>query len=345
VQPYECSSVASPLNAQQLPKLAIFTLGGTIASTTTKHSDGRVSPEIDGAALVRAIPQLALSARIDTIEFRRIPSGDLTMADVIELARDIVALGAEYDGVVVTQGTDTLEETAFLLDLLVGSDRPVVVTGAMRNPTMAGADGPANVLAAVQVAASRATAGRGVLVVMNDEMHAARWVRKTHTSSTAAFTSPSTGPIGVVVEGRPRYFGRPSTRPPQITNPVVVVPAVALVRIVLGDDDRVINEIAALGYAGVVVEAFGAGHVPSRMVDALARLASAMPVVLASRTGSGSVLSSTYGFPGSESDLLARGLISAGDLDGLKSRLLLSLLLGAGCDLDEVRTSFHSFVE
>jgi L-asparaginase len=345
VQAYECSTVASPLNAPPLPKVAIFTLGGTIASTPSENSDGLVSPRIDGAELVRAVPQLTLNARVDTIEFRRLPSGDLTMLDVVELARDIAARATEYDGVVVTQGTDTLEETAYVLDLLVGSGRPVVVTGAMRNPTMAGADGPANVLAAVQVAASSDSLNRGVLVVMNDEIHAARWVRKTHTSSTAAFTSPTAGPLGIVVEGRARFFSPPSARPPQLEVPPSTVPAVALVRITLGDDDRVIDEVTSLGYAGLVVEAFGAGHVPSRMVDALARLATSMPVVLSSRTGSGMVLTSTYGFAGSESDLLARGLISAGDLDGLKSRLLLSLLLGSGCDVDGVRRSFHSFVE
>jgi L-asparaginase len=332
------------LSAQQLSKVALFTLGGTIAATPT--GDGRVSPGIDGTALVAAVPQLAAVARIDVTEFRRIPSGDLSLVDVLELARDISGReGDRCDGVVVTQGTDTLEETAFALDQLLAIGRPVVVTGAMRNPTMAGADGPANLLAAVQVAASSDAAGRGVLVVMNDEIHAARWVRKSHSFSTAAFTSPNAGPIGVLLEGRARFFAPPYTKPAALTRPVSTVPAVALVRIVLGDDDRLLREVEALGYAGLVVEGFGAGHVPSRMVDALTRLAQTMPVVLTSRTGEGMVLTSTYGFAGSESDLLARGLISAGALDGLKSRVLLSLLLGAGYDFGAVRKSFHSYCE
>ena len=345
MQAYERSKVAIPLSTEQLPHVALVTLGGTIAATPT--GDGRVSPGIDGTALIAAVPQLGAVVRIEITEFRRIPSGDLTLVDVLELARDITGReGDSCDGVVVTQGTDTLEETAFALDLvLAATGRPVVVTGAMRNPTMAGADGPANLLAAVQVAASSDAAGRGVLVVMNDEIHAARWVRKMHSFSTAAFTSPNAGPVGVVLEGRARFFAPAYRKPSVLTRPVPAVPPVALVRMVLGDDDRVLNEVEALGYEGLVVEGFGAGHVPSRTIDALTRLALTMPVVLASRTGEGLVSTSTYGFAGSESDLLARGLISAGELDGLKSRILLSLLLGARYGLDEVRESFHSFNE
>ncbi len=323
----------------------MFTLGGTIAAVASEGSDGRVAPQIDGAGLVRAVPQLAQCARIETVEFRRVPSGDLTLDDVRELADAVRDQCGDYDGVVVTQGTDTLEETAFALDLLLESGTPVVVTGAMRNPTMAGADGPANLLGAVQVAASREAAGRGVLVVMNDTIHAARWVRKTHTSSTAAFTSPGPGSLGVVHEGEPRFFSVASKRLVPLARPMSDIPSVALVRVVLGDDDRFLRQVAALGYRGLVVEAFGGGHVPSRMVSALGELAQIMPVVLTSRTGSGSVLTSTYGFPGSEADLLARGLVWAGDLDGLKARLLLGWLLASGEGTEQVRASFRSFGE
>lgn len=334
------------MSEKQVPRIGIVTLGGTIAATPRSDSDELVSPQMKGADLVAAVPQLTEFARVETTEFCNIPSGDLTIADVLELAREISSRGFEsHDGIVVTQGTDTLEETAFALGLLIDNSRPVVVTGAMRNPSMPGADGPANLLSAVQVAGSSDAARRGVMVVMNDEIHAARWVRKTHSSSTAAFTSPSAGPIGVVVEGRPRFFGPAYLMPTLRSRPPSSVPAVALVRVVLGDDERILNQVESLGYAGLVVEAYGAGHVPSRMVDALSRLAATIPVVLASRTGVGAVLASTYGFAGSESDLLSHGLISAGDLDGLKSRILLSLSLGAGHDTDQVRELFHSFYE
>ncbi len=334
------------MSAKRVPRVAIFTLGGTIAATPRSTSDERVSPQMKGADLVAAVPQLKEVAHVETTEFRNVPSGDLTIADVVDLARDISSREFEhYDGIVVTQGTDTLEETAFALELLIDSSRPVVVTGAMRNPSMAGADGPANLLSAVQVGVSSDAARRGVLVVMNDEIHAARWVRKVHSSSTAAFTSPNTGPIGVLIEGRPRFFGPPHKAPSLGTRSPSSIPAVALVRVALGDDERMLKQVESLGYAGAVIEAYGAGHVPSRIVDALTRLAENIPVVLASRTGAGAVLTSTYGFAGSESDLLSRGLIPAGDLDGLKSRILLSLLLGAGHNTDQVRESFHSFYE
>ncbi|MDP9466986.1 MAG: asparaginase, partial [Actinomycetota bacterium] len=274
--------------------------------------------------------------------FRQCASGDLTMEDLVALAAEVQRrLDTGATGVVVTQGTDTVEETSFALDLLVRHPRPVVVTGAMRNPTLPGADGPANMLAAVQVASSPSFVDQGCVVVMNDEVHAARFVRKTHTSSPSTFVSPTTGPIGWVVEGRVRAALRPVALPP-IAAVTREVPPVALLKVALGDDSRTVQQLEVLGYAGVVVEALGGGHVPARMVPALEAVASRVPVVLASRTGGGEVLRQTYGFPGSERDLIARGLVPAGALDGLKARILLSLLLGGGAQRDDVVTAFST---
>jgi L-asparaginase len=239
----------------------------------------------------------------------------------------------------VTQGTDTIEETSFALDVLVRHPRPVVVTGAMRNPTLPGADGPANLLAAVQVAASACAVDLGCVVVMNDEIHAARFVRKTHTSSSSTFVSTTAGPVGWVTEGRVRAPLQPSTLPPiaAVTEPV---PPVALLAVTLGDDSRVVDQLETLGYSGLVLEALGGGHVPAKMVPSLERLANRMPVVLASRAGGGEVLRETYGFPGSERDLIARGLVPSGALDGRKARILLSLLLAGGADRATVTSAF-----
>ena len=193
-------------------RVVLFTLGGTIASTSAPGparpaerfaaADGGVTPRLTGADLLAAVPGLdAVGAELDVHDFRQIPSSSLAISDVFALAaaiRQQVAAGAA--GVIVTQGTDTMEETAFLLDLLWDGDAPVVVTGAMRNPALAGPDGPANVLAAAYVAASPAARGRGCLVVFADEIHAARYVRKSHTTSVAAFTSPLAGPLGLVAE-------------------------------------------------------------------------------------------------------------------------------------------------
>jgi L-asparaginase len=330
----------------ELPQVTVFSLGGTIASTNAGGGAGGVVPRLGAQDLVDAVPQLRAVARIEAVAFRQTASGDLTFPDLIALAAEIdrrFEQGAT--GVVVTQGTDTIEETSFVLDLLVRATRPVVVTGAMRNPTLAGPDGPANLLAAVQVASAPEAAGLGTLVVLNDQVHAARFVHKTHTSSPATFQSTTIGPLGWVSEGRARIAFRTAALDGVPTGVREEVPPVALLTSVLGDDGRLVGCLEGLGYAGVVLEAFGGGHVPAHVVPALEALAQRVPVVLASRCPGGEMLQATYGFPGSERDLLSRGLIPAGFLDGRKARVLVSLLLAGGSDLEGVRKSFQRVTE
>jgi L-asparaginase len=325
----------------QLPRVAVFSMGGTIASTNQPGSSGGVTPRLGAAELTAAVPQLGDTAQLETVAFRQTASGDLSFDDLVSLASEITArFDNGYAGVVVTQGTDSIEETSFALDLLIDSDRPVVVTGAMRNPTLAGPDGPANLLAAVQVAAAPHAIGLGCVVVLNDEIHAARFVRKTNTSSPATFHSTVTGPLGWVTEGRPHIAFRMRDHAHFAGLGSTQVPPVALLKMSLGDDGRLIGQVEPLGYSGLVIEAFGGGHVPAVVVPSLGALAAKMPVVLSSRTGSGSVLQETYGFPGSERDLLERGLISSGFLDGVKARVLMSLILASGGDLESVRHGF-----
>lgn len=314
------------------PRIAVFSTGGTIAST--RGADGAASPHLSAEQLVAAVPQLAEVADIETVRFRQVASSDLTVADVVALAE---RLGGAMDdgltGAVVTQGTNTLEETSFVLDLLWDREEAVAFTGAMRHPDLPGADGPANLLAASVVASSPLARGLGCLVVFNDEVHLPLFVHKSHTSNPATFRSAQTGPIGWISEGRLRIAMRPVVRHHIAIRGVLdAVPPVALVKMTLGDDGRLLTAIESLGYRGLVVEATGGGHVPRATAEMLGALTQKMPVVLASRTGAGEVLHNTYGFVGSETDLLKRGLIHAGILDGLKARLLLILLLIAGAD-------------
>jgi L-asparaginase len=314
--------------------VSAFFLGGTIGMAG--HEDGVVK-RLTADELVASVPALEeLDVELDVRNFRRMPSASLSFQDIVELAT--AAERCHADGIVVVQGTDTLDETAYLLDLLWPHATPVVVTGAMRNPSMAGSDGPANLLAAVQLAADPGFHGLGAVVVLNDQIHAARFARKTHSTNPATFASPNAGPIGLMVEGRPvrvmsvdrRAVHRPTREPSA---------RVAMHLVGLDDGGETIVGLAE-HCDGLVVAALGVGHVSERLAGRLVELAGIMPVVLASRAGAGPVLAGTYGFVGSETYLLAQGLINAGLLDPPKARVLLKLALDCDYDIDQIRAAF-----
>ncbi|MFE7131570.1 asparaginase [Streptomyces sp. NPDC057638] len=324
------------------PPVLLLSLGGTIAMTRPASGADGVAPRLTGADLLAAVPETARHATLTAEDVSRLPGASLTVELVAQVADRLRrAEAGGMAGVVITQGTDSLEETAWLLDLLYDGPLPVVLTGAMRDPSRPGADGPAHLLAAVRTAASPLVRGLGPVVVLADEIHAARRVRKVHTTGVAAFASPGTGPIGWLSEGTPRLHTTPE-RTPAVPRPSDFTVRVEIVTTTLGGSTALLDGVRER-LDGVVIAAFGGGHVPADWVGPLAELATRIPVVLASRTGAGAVLTHTYAYPGGERELLARGLVPAGTLDPLKARLLLLALLAGGGDRAAVRGAFAHY--
>lgn len=324
-----------------LPFVALASLGGTITMTSSAVGRG-AAPTLSADELAATVPELSGVARMETVTLASVPSASLSFADALhalDWASKAVAGGAE--GVVLIQGTDTLEESSYLMDLLWDRPEPLVLTGAMRTPGSAGADGPANLLAAVRTAASPGSRGLGAVVVMNDEVHAAARVRKTDATGVHAFRSPDFGPLGRLRESEVVYGNRPERwaalpRPTKSREP-----RVPLLGTYLGDDGTTLRLLLEDGVDGVVIGAFGAGHVAARMAEVVSDAAAKIPIVFASRTGAGPTLSHTYGFAGSESDLLHRGAVAAGWLQPRKARILLWSLLAGGAGPELVAAEFE----
>ncbi|MCJ9429069.1 asparaginase [Kordiimonas marina] len=314
------------------PVIQVFALGGTIAMTPAQGAG--VVPSLSASDLVAAVPGLADVADVRAETLVQKGSANLDF----KLIADICARAAksDADGIVVTQGTDSMEESSFLASLLWGVGKPLVFTGAMRTPNQPGADGPANLMDAVTVAAH---APAGVYLVMNGEVHDPWRVSKEHTTSVGAFWSRG-GPMGALVEGEIHWRAPVPARLALSRPEAAAFAPVALISACLDDDGRLLSAIAHAGYEALVVEAFGAGHLSEIWADKAVALAGHMPVIFASRAKDGRVLEGTYGYVGAEIDLIARGLVPAGGLSGRKARILLSLLLKK--DRDGWRQAFTS---
>jgi len=322
-----CSDAA----AHALPRIAVVATGGTIAGAapdatqTTGYQAGVIGVE----QLLAAVPGLGAIARVHAEQIASIDSKDMTPALWTQLARRVNALLAsdDVDGVVITHGTDTLEETAYLLHLSVDSTKPVVLTAAMRPASALSADGPLNLLNAVTVAAHAAAAGQGVLVAFNNRIHCARDVTKVSTSAVDAFQSPEVGALGWVQDGRVE-FQRRALRAHTVDAELAVVdawPAVEIVASYAGASRVTVDALVASGVRGIVVAGTGNGSIHATLQQALAEAAAqGVAVVRASRVGSGHVMRN-----GAATDD-ALGFVAAGTLNPYKARVLLMLALAAG---------------
>ncbi len=304
--------------------MRLLAAGGTIAMR-----GARAVPVLDASQLVEQLPELACVPALQAETLFALPSAEVTLEQALELAcraRDAAAGG---EGVVITTGTDTLEEIAVLCALLHGDEAPIVVTGANRPGSSPGADGQANLLDAVALAGSEAAAGLGVVVVFGGEVHAATTVRKVDSTGPAAFGSPTAGPLGRIVEGRVWLHARP-LRPPtlEVTR---LEHRVAIVTVALGDDGAMLRH-AATANDGAVLVALGAGHLPPLVVHQLRAATQRIPTVITCRPERSSMLFATYGFEGAERDLRSSGAICAPFLSPAAARMALLCCLGAGME-------------
>jgi L-asparaginase len=301
---------------------------------------GAAVPALSGEEIVARVSGLRKEARLTLEDYSRLPGPHVTPNWMWRLRGRIAAVLEDetVDAVVVTHGTDTLEETAFLLDLTLDSSKPVVFCGAMRTVSEPGWDGPANLMAAVRTAVHPDAPRRGVLITVGEEVHAAAEAHKWHTQSLASFRSPW-GPLGVVDRGQ-ILFHRPPFRGPQL-RARRLVSEVDLHTMATGVDDALIRASLARGVRGLVIEATGCGNVPPSVLPGLrAALAARVPVVLVSRCAEGRV-SPAYGYEGGGQMLRRLGVIFGGDLPGPKARVKLMVALGLTSDPDEIRTLFE----
>ena len=309
-------------------EIAILTTGGTIAMRHDTAAGGAV-PMLEGADFVQSLPAGLPPVRV--VEHCNLPSAHFTLDLLWGLRQRIAALTHEpgVAGIVVTHGTDTLEETAYLLDLTVPGETPVVVTGAMRTASDAGYEGYANLAAAIRVAAAPEARGLGALVALNDEIHAARWVTKTHTLALGTFQSPDHGPLGRV-DADGVWIGSRLAR--EIIPCDRLEPAVTLLKLGVGVDASMLEDAVARGARGAVIEALGGGRLPPWWLPAANRaIKQGVAVVIASRCPAGRV-TDRYGYAGAHRDQVDLGCGFAGGLNGQKARIRLMAALGAAGD-------------
>ncbi len=313
----------------------VFT-GGTISMRIDPQTGGAV-PALSGEQIVSRVPGLDEEAELTLEDYSRLPGPHVTPHWMWRLKDHVAEVLAkpDVDAVVLTHGTDTLEETAFLLDLTLASDKPVVFCGAMRTVSEPGWDGPANLRAAVRAAVHPDGRGRGVLIVLGETVHAASEATKWHAQALAAFRSPY-GPVGTVERDRVA-FHRPPFRGPRLAARGLVS-EVDLHTMATGVDDALIRASLARGVRGLVIEATGCGNVPPAAVPGLrAALAARVPVLLVSRCPEGGV-APAYGYEGGGRMLRDLGVIMGGEMPGPKARVLLMVALGVTSDIAELRT-------
>ncbi|BCN88419.1 asparaginase [Staphylococcus argenteus] len=318
--------------------LLVIHTGGTI-SMSQDQSNKVVTNDINPISMHQDV--INQYAQIDELNPFNVPSPHMTIQHVKQL-KDIILDAVTrkyYDGFVITHGTDTLEETAFLLDLILGIEEPVVITGAMRSSNEIGSDGLYNYISAIRVASDEKARHKGVIVVFNDEIHTARNVTKTHTSNTNTFQSPNHGPLGVLTKDRVQFHHMPYRQHalPNV-NESLNVP---LIKAYMGMPGDIFKFYSREGIDGMVIEALGQGNLPPSALNGIQQLVKLnIPIVLVSRSFNG-IVSPTYAYDGGGYQLAQQGFIFSNGLNGPKARLKLLVAISNHLDITKLKSYFE----
>ena len=340
-----CCWLAAAQPTAKLPAVKIIATGGTIAGEAASSAQaGYTSGQVGVDALIKAVPTLSKVARVSGEQISNVGSQDMSDEIWLKLAKRInqVAASADVDGIAITHGTDTMEETAYFLHLVVKTKKPVVLTGSMRPSTALSADGPLNIYNAVAVAGDRQAAGRGVLVLLNDQIHSAHDVTKTHTTDVDTFMSPYRGLIGTTSYGVSQYYRGPfkkhTTETPFNVDTATKLPRVDILYVYEDMPGDLVDAAVKAGAKGIVAAGVGNGNMPKAVMDALARAAQAgVVVVRASRV--------PLGFVGRnvEVDDDKMHFVASEELNPPKARVLLRLALMKTSDPKQIQRMFNDY--
>ena len=319
-----------------MKKLLLINTGGTIAMSEDQTS-GKVSPSTENPLITQS-SFFSQFADITVEDYSNIPSPHMNEAIMLELSQHIEEVANQYDGIVITHGTDTLEETAYFLELSLEIDVPVVLTGAMRSSNEIGSDGLANLRSSIFVATDPSSRHKGVLVVMNEEIHTATYVTKTHTTNLATFQTPTFGPIGLVSKNQVLYFQECLHR--EYYHVDQIKKRVALLKTYAGMGPELFQAVLDSDFDGLVIEGLGAGNLPPTTLAPIQSLIDKqIPIVMVSRAFNG-ITEDVYDYPGGGKQLHQMGIIYAQGLSGVKARIKLLMILNANDQVD-IASAFH----
>lgn len=322
-----------------MKKIAIVFNGGTISMKIDEKIKAAV-PSLSAEEIMSMIPGVEDFAKIEAYTFSSMPSPHMTLDTMLKLSDFILELVKRDDieGIVITHGTDTLEETAYLLDMIVDTEKPIIVTGAMRSGSELGYDGPFNLATSICTAISKEARGRGVLVCFNGELNSASEVTKANSMALNAFKTPNFGPIGIVDNNKVIFYRETKNSEKYIVNEIKN--DVALIKCVVDMDSSYIDFAIEKGFGGIVIEALGRGNVPPKMVKGIERaLKKEIPIVVVSRCFEGRVHES-YGYEGGGKKLKDLGVIFGDTLPGQKARIKLLLAINSNTKFSEICKKF-----